>query len=85
MKFKIKFENYEGTKYYFYGPFEFFVNRNENKYTLTIDRMIHVPDAYQINKTCSKRVEYPKHEPIDLDTIRTMITNFINNYNETPC
>jgi hypothetical protein len=77
----IKFKNEEGCKYFTFGPFEFFANRQGKEgYTLEVHEWYKVPDEYQSNKHFSRRVNIPYQPAANLDTIRERIINFLKTY-----
>jgi hypothetical protein len=78
---KIKFNNSVGCKHFAHGDYHFFANRQgKDGYTLQVSQWYHVPDQYQINKLCSKRVNIAYEPPCSLDKIRERIINFLKTY-----
>jgi hypothetical protein len=76
---KIKFKNDERCKYFEYGNYQFFAYRQGKEgYTLNASMWYHVPDQYQTNKYCSKRVNIAYEPPCSLDKIRERIIQFLN-------
>jgi hypothetical protein len=79
---QIKFTNEEGCKYFAHDSYQFFANRQgRDGYTLQIYEYYHVPDAHQINRYCSRRVQIPYEPASDLKAIRERIIQFINQNN----
>ena len=75
---QIKFKNEEGCKYFTYGPYEFFANRQgKDGYTLEVHEWYHVPDEYLANKHFSRRVTIPYEAPSNIDRMRERIINFL--------
>jgi hypothetical protein len=77
---QIKFKSEDGYKYFTFGPYEFFANRQgKDGYTLEVHEWYHVPDEYLLNKHFSRRVNIAYEPSSNLDRIRERIIQFLNN------